>query len=124
MRILVVDDNHNLAMILGDYLAEKGHRVVPAYDGNLGLLLYEHRHFDVVVIDLALPGLSGIELLERIRKKDSTVRVIIITGCPDPLNGDRLRELDIEALVEKPFSFSDIDGIIKHLESGKYSATA
>ena len=126
MKILVVDDNHNLAMIIGDYLVEQGHRVVAAYDGYLGLLLHEHKHFDLILIDLALPKLSGLELLERIRKKDCTVRVIIVTGCPDRLKDDseRLQELDIEVVVEKPFSFSDIDQIIKRLDSVEYPANA
>jgi DNA-binding response OmpR family regulator len=126
MRILVVDDNHHLAMILGDYLVEQGHCVVPAYDGNLGFLLYQHRHFDVILIDWVLPELSGLELLERIRQKDCTIRVIIVTGCPDRLKNSlrRLQELDIEAVVEKPFSFSEIDGIIQRLDSVEYAANA
>jgi two-component system response regulator TctD len=126
MKILVVDDNHNLARILGYYLEEQGHHVVPAYDGSLGLLLFEHKHFDVILIDLALPKRSGLELLEHIRQKDCTVRVIIVTGCPDLLKDDsyRIQELDIEAVVEKPFELSDIDEIIQRLNSVEYAANA
>lgn len=115
MKILVLDDNHILAKILSDHLAERGHEVVAAFDGKLGALFCKRADFDVIVIDLVMPELSGIDLLERLRKKNRSTRAIIITGFPELLEegSARLEALDVEAVIEKPFSFSEVDAAVE-----------
>jgi DNA-binding response OmpR family regulator len=117
MRILVVDDNHSLAKILADHLSELGHCVVPAYDGRLGSIFCERNTFDVIVIDLILPDLNGIDVLENLQSNNRMPRAIVITGFPELLNevSTRLDALDVEAVIEKPFSFSDIDDVLTRL---------
>jgi CheY-like chemotaxis protein len=115
VRILVLDDDRTLATILADHLAERGHRVVPAYDGQLALVFCEQSAFDVIVVDLVLPGMSGIDVVEKLRQKNLTARAIIMTGFADLLNGEsaRLAALGVEAVIEKPFSFADLDEAVE-----------
>lgn len=114
MRILVLDDDPILTMVLSDHLAERGHSVVPAYNGRLGVIFCEQKQFDLVVVDLVLPEMNGIDVLERLRQKDRNARAIIITGFPELLEEEaaRLVGLDVEAVIEKPFAFSDVDELI------------
>ena len=115
MRILVLDDDRLLALILSDHLAERGHRVVPAYDGKRALVFCEEKPFDMVVIDLVLPELNGMEFLEKLRETHPKVRAVMITGFPDLLEekSEHLAALGVEAIIEKPFSFSDVDSVVE-----------
>jgi DNA-binding response OmpR family regulator len=117
MRILVVEDNHILAKILSDHLAEGGHRVVPAYEGGLASIFCEHKDFDVIVIDLVLPDLNGIDVLERLKRGNRMPRVIVITGFPELLEelSGRLAAVGVEAVIEKPFAFSEVDEALSRL---------
>jgi two-component system, response regulator PdtaR len=118
MRILVVDDNHCLANILADYLSERGHSVMPTYEGRLGSIFCERENFDLIVIDLVLPDLNGIDVLERLRKKNRLPRAIVMTGFPELLREEsaRLEALDVDAVIKKPFSFSDINDMLTRLQ--------
>jgi DNA-binding response OmpR family regulator len=117
MRILVVDDNHCLANILADYLSERGHSVVRTYEGRLGSIFCERENFDLIVIDLVLPDLNGIDVLERLQRKNRMPRAIVISGFPELLREEssRLDALDVEAVIKKPFSFSDINDMLARL---------
>ena len=115
MNILILDDNPIMTMVLSDHFADRGHSVIPAYDPNLGLLFGKRKYFDVVILDFVMPGLNGIDVLQLMRKKNKSTRAIIITGFPELLQQeeDRLKELDVEAVVEKPFDFSELDELVE-----------
>ncbi|MDJ0880308.1 MAG: response regulator [Gammaproteobacteria bacterium] len=115
MKILVLDDDHVLTMILADHLADRGHQVVPAYKGNLAAHFCEEEEFDLVIVDYVLAEMNGFEVLERLRQKNRKARAIIITGFPELLKDEskRLKELDVEAVLDKPFSFSKVDELIE-----------
>jgi len=118
MRILIVDDNRLLATILADHLVARGHTVVPAYDGKMAEVFCGRDRFDLLVIDMVLPQLDGIDLLERLRAKQSPARVIVITGFPELAQEEkgRLAALDVAAVLHKPFSFSDVDDVMQGLD--------
>ncbi len=117
MKILVVDDNYNLSMILADHLRERGHRVVSAFDGKLALAFCEQTEYDWLVLDLVLPELGGIDVLKKLRQQEQALRVIIITGFPELLEKEspRLAALGVEAVIQKPFSFSDVDAVVERI---------
>jgi len=66
-KILVVDDEPNIREVVGLYLRRDGHAVVLASDGNEALRLYQQTQPDLVVLDLMLPGLSGLEVCRRLQ---------------------------------------------------------
>ena len=115
MKILILDDNPAMTMVLSDHFADRGHSVIPAYDPNLGLLFCDRKYFDVVILDYVMPGLNGIEVLQLMRKKNKSTRAIIITGFPELLEeeSDRLKELDVAAVITKPFDFSELDEMVE-----------
>lgn len=121
MKILVIDDNRLLATILADHLVALGHAVVVAFDGRMAEVFCDRDRFDLLVIDMVLPELDGVDLLARLRKKHSHFRTIIVTGFPELASEEsaRLSGLDVAAVLHKPFSFSDIDQVLDQLGSPK-----
>lgn len=105
-------------MVLCDHIAGRGHNIIPAFDGHLGALFCEEKDLDLVFVNLELPKLSGIEVLERLRQKNRKARAIVITGFPELLEDEsnRLAALDVEAVLKKPLSFSQVDELVdKHI---------
>ncbi|GAB2686715.1 response regulator transcription factor [Saccharopolyspora gloriosae] len=102
-RILVVDDDATVRDVVGRYLRRDGHEVVEAADGEMALHLLQRRPPDLVVLDLMLPGMDGVEVCRRIRDAGSTP-VIMLTALGE--ESDRITGLRTGAddYVVKPFS--------------------
>jgi EAL domain-containing protein (putative c-di-GMP-specific phosphodiesterase class I) len=81
-RILVVDDERDLLEVLGAQLADAGWQVDTASDGRAALGLVDGHRYEVVLSDIDMPGMSGVELLREIRARDLDVPVLLITGHP------------------------------------------
>ena len=103
-RILVVEDDPTMAEVLVAYLRRAGYRTEWTGDGNEALLLWQRNHPDVVILDLMLPGTSGLELLRRRRAEADQAAVIILSARGE--EEDRLIGLETGAddYVVKPFS--------------------
>ncbi|MBV9453580.1 MAG: response regulator transcription factor [Rubrobacter sp.] len=102
-KILVVDDEPNIREVAGLYLRRDGHVVVSAADGDEALRLYQQTHPDLVVLDLMLPGMSGLEVCRRLQA-DRRVPLIMLTAKGE--EEDRIVGLGVGAddYVVKPFS--------------------
>jgi DNA-binding response OmpR family regulator len=111
-RILVIDDNPNVVDILGRCLREEGYGVLGALTSDEGLKLAILSRPELVLLDLALPGTNGIELLKRIRSTNPTTRVIIVTGNTDPALAREALELGALAYIDKPFDFAYLKRVI------------
>jgi EAL domain-containing protein (putative c-di-GMP-specific phosphodiesterase class I) len=81
-RVLVVDDEPNLLEVLGVILTDAGWQVDTAPDGRAALRLVDGQHYEVVLSDIDMPGMNGVELLREIRTRDLDVPVLLITGHP------------------------------------------
>jgi two-component system alkaline phosphatase synthesis response regulator PhoP len=101
--VLVVDDEQQIARIVRDYLEHAGFAVIAAHDGEAALAMARARHPDLIVLDLALPKLDGLEVARAIRR-DSNVPLIMLTARVD--ESDRLLGLELGAddYITKPFS--------------------
>ncbi|MEK7441700.1 MAG: response regulator transcription factor [Chloroflexota bacterium] len=101
--ILVVDDESQITKVLRGYLEQSGYRVVIASDGAMALAQYKHEKPDLVLLDLGLPQMDGIEVARRLRST-SNVPIIMITARVEET--DRLVGLELGAddYITKPFS--------------------
>lgn len=115
MRALLVEDDKDLARQLGEALAENGYAVDTAYDGEEGHFLGDTEPYDVIVLDIGLPVMDGIEVLEQWRAAEISTPVLILTAR------DRWREkiagLDAGAddYVTKPFQMEEVLARIRAL---------
>ena len=108
MRILVVEDDKKIASFISKGLKEAGFAVDVANDGVDGLHLGETEPYDAAVVDIMLPGLDGISLIERLRTKKITTPVIILSAKRSV--DDRVKGLQSggDDYMTKPFSFSEL----------------
>lgn len=103
MRILLVDDEKNISNVLKAYLQQEGYHVTTAVNGLIALTLFKENPYDLVILDLMLPGMSGEEICREIRKI-SAVPIIMITAKVE--EEDRIQGLNLGAddYITKPFS--------------------
>jgi two-component system OmpR family response regulator len=107
-RVLVVEDDPKLARALGRGLGEEGYDVETVGDGDTGLARATAGPFDVVVLDLMLPGTDGFEVCATLRRQGQTVPVLMLTARGDV--ADRIRGLDggADDYLVKPFDFGEL----------------
>lgn len=110
-RILVADDDESGRALLAKALGGAGHEVVTAADGKEAAALLD-RGFDVIVTDIAMPEMNGIELLRAIRERDADVPVVLVTGSPDV--GTAMQAIQLSALlyVPKPVNLDELKRVI------------
>jgi DNA-binding response OmpR family regulator len=108
MRLLLVEDSLRLQRSLGAGLRRAGYALDLAGDGDRGLRLAQDAPYDVVILDLMLPGQDGLTVLRRLREGDADVRVLILTAL-DTVE-DRVRGLRAGAddFLTKPFAFAEL----------------
>lgn len=114
-RILIVEDEKRVADLLKIGLEENGYQAMVAYDGAMGLRLFQSETFQLVVSDIILPKMNGFELCREIRKMDDRVPILMLTalGAAD----DKLEGFDVGAddYMVKPFDFRELTARVKVL---------
>jgi DNA-binding response OmpR family regulator len=103
-KLLVVDDDKKIVDLVTAYLQRDGYRVLPAYDGLQALELARQKQPDLIVLDLMLPGIDGLDVCRVLRSEGNRVPIIMLTA--KTLEEDRLAGLELGAddYVTKPFS--------------------
>src|SRR5699024_4616769 len=116
MHILIVEDDADLSANIGEYFEEHGEVVDYAGDGLTALHLTAVNHYDVLVLDLSLPGLDGLTLCQRLRSDAADPPPILMLTARDTLR-DRLTgfETGADDYVTKPFSLAELHLRLKAL---------
>ncbi len=116
MKILVVEDETGMAQVLRRGLEEDNHAVSLAYDGLSAISLAEDHQFDLVLLDVMLPGLNGIQVAQRFREIKQDIPILMLTArdsVPDIVKG---LDAGADDYVTKPFSFAVLLARIRALE--------
>lgn len=116
MRILIVEDNRDIAANLGDYLNDRGHEVDYAFDGVTGLHLAVSHEFDAMVLDLALPGMDGLEVCRKMREEGRKETPVLMLTARDQID-DKLAGFDSGAddYLVKPFELREVEARLQVL---------
>jgi DNA-binding NtrC family response regulator len=107
-RVLLVDDEKDFVEMLSLRLKDVGERVTPAYSGRECLEILENENIDVVILDIKMPGMDGIETLREIKRRFPIVEVIMLTGhgtTETAVEGMKLGAFDY---LMKPADFDDL----------------
>ena len=111
-RILVIDDDPKVVDLLMLRLREEGYGILRALTGDAGVKLAIASRPDLVVLDLTLPGMLGIDVLKHLRTINPTIKVIVVSGNIDPALAREALELGALAYVDKPFDIGYLKRVI------------
>jgi len=116
-RILIVDDDQKMTSLLEYFFKSEGYEVDIANNGYAALSKISKEPFDLVLTDFHMPGLTGLDILPKIKKLQPGVAVIVITG----LGSDEIRRRSLErgasAYVQKPINFYELKALIDEVLS-------
>ncbi len=111
-KILVIDDDRSVRRLLETFLRRKGYEVVLADTGQRGLELFRHECPDIIVLDLKMPGMDGLTVLQRLRQLDRAQPVIMFTGTWTPKVEQQVRALGVTELVNKACSQEHLEAAL------------
>lgn len=114
-RILLVEDEKDLRFSLVHNLGFEGHEVKEAADGNAGWDAFQNGVFDLVILDIMMPGINGLELLKRIRSKNTTVPIMMLTAKSSEMDKVIGFELGADDYLTKPFGLGEFLARLKAL---------
>ena len=115
IKILLVEDEATLAIIIRDTLNSQGFQVITAENGERGLQLFFHERPDVVVADVMMPNMDGLEMVKRIRNKDVTTPILFLTALSETEDVVRGFEAGANDYLRKPFGMLELIVRIKAL---------
>ncbi len=113
--ILVVDDEEGLRVGLSKLLEDEGYAVECAEDGEKALEIVRSRHIDLMLTDMRMPGMSGIELLKQVRKIREDIGVIILTGYGEIESYIEAMNFGAMEYVSKPFKVNELKFIVSKI---------
>jgi len=104
-RLLIVDDDPNIVEMVVDYFTGAGFEVLGAHHGGDGLMLAEQERPDIVLLDIRMPGLSGVEVLQQLKLRWPELPVVIVSGAGDAALAKRCLKRGAFDYVSKPFNW-------------------
>lgn len=114
-HLLLVDDDEVIRHVIAEYLEHEGFPVLVAHDGTEALDLFDSGRVAAVVSDLRMPEMNGLELTRRIRARDATVPIVIISGCATSEDERRLRQAGATGVLRKTEGLSPLLGLLRRL---------
>lgn len=115
MKLLLVEDEEDLNALLAKGLRKNGYAVDSAFDGEEALYCYDINEYDLIILDLNLPKIDGLQVLKRIRESDLTVKILILSARSKI--EERVLGLDLGAndYLVKPFDFLELSARVRSL---------
>jgi len=114
-KVLVIDDEQGIRSLLDMLLSRKSYGVVLADGGRKGLELFRRERPDVIVLDLNMPEMDGVAVLQQVRSLNPDQPVIILTGAGTPEKEQRVHALGVSEFVEKEFSLHRLGDALKRV---------
>src|SRR5438874_9789836 len=108
MRILVIEDDHTIAQAIKEGLEQEAFAVDTVYDGEEGFNSAFYEDYDLIVLDLMLPGMNGLDIAQKLREAKKHTRILMLTAkdqVPDKIRG---LNTGADDYMVKPFSFEEL----------------
>ncbi|KAA3618323.1 MAG: response regulator [Calditrichaeota bacterium] len=125
-KILLIEDEELIRELYADALRHSGFELILVEDGEKGLEKWQQDKFSMLITDIGLPGMSGWEVIESIRKKNNNVPIIIISGWGNQVEFIRGKELNVSHILSKPIDLLSLTSTINeclHQTSQNISAS-
>lgn len=122
-RILVIDDDEQMLKMLKLTLSRAGLDVVTASDGNIALSLFEEQHPDLALVDIAMPGMDGYDVIQQMRKMEGEggeqAGIVILTAHSQPVMRTYAADLGVDLYLTKPVTPTDLVDHIRAILEGR-----
>ena len=118
-QILIVDDEKRIVDNISLCLQKEGYKAVGAYNGDEAIKFFEKHRFDLVLLDISMPGMNGYDVMEHIYGLDDEVLIIIITGYASIESAVRALKIGAWDYLKKPFEYADLIKTVKNALSQK-----
>lgn len=112
-RILVVDDEESIRDLCARVLTRAGYVVATAPSGEDAIVRLQEEAFDLMISDIRMPGISGLEVLEHAKTTFPAIRVVLITGFGTPQTLTRARQSGADRILTKPFNPMELLAAVK-----------
>ena len=114
-KILVVDDEKEIVEFLRNFLKRKGNRVFTAVNGKEAEDIFDSNKPDIVLLDITIPGVNGLDLLKKFKKQNKETVIIMVTGKNDPESLYTAKKYGAYKYITKPLDLRELHFIIKRL---------
>lgn len=111
--VLIVDDEVDMCEALSEYLTRDDFLVSTAIDGESALQIVRGKPIDVVLLDIKMPGIDGVKVLQELKKIDNNIKVVVITAYGDENVSEAVKRLGAYGHIRKPFNTAEIKKIIE-----------
>jgi two-component system OmpR family response regulator len=112
-RILLVDDNRDDRQLHAEVLGRAGYHVDTAEDGAAGWRALNASRYDVLITDNTMPGVTGLELIKKVRSEDMPLSIILASGTVPAEELDRYPWLQLDAMLPKPYGVAELVRTVK-----------
>jgi len=112
-KILVADDDLNIRTALSEALSEEGYEVIAVGTGGEALKIALEKKLDLLILDIKMPDIHGIDVLKRLRAKGKTLPVIILTAFPAMEKDMEIQLGKISAFISKPFDLEEVKNTVR-----------
>ncbi|MCB1194586.1 Flp pilus assembly complex ATPase component TadA [bacterium] len=113
VRVLVVDDDENIRLIVRTALETKGYSVADAEDAEQALISLSNNTFDLLISDIQMPGMSGVELLQRVKRQYPSIGIVLMTAFNESYDIKEALLDGAEEFIEKPFDVDELYNMIE-----------
>ena len=110
--ILVIEDEPAMRLLVQDYLEYLGYSVVGAPDGETALSLALGQEFAMAFVDMNLPGISGHEVMRRLREQGNRTPMVVLSGNLRESYADKIADLAVSEVLEKPVDLTEIERVV------------
>ncbi|WP_127131252.1 response regulator transcription factor [Pseudoflavitalea rhizosphaerae] len=115
MRTLLIEDEAAVAVMINKGLSESGYSVTVAPDGHIGLDMALNNNFDIIILDIMLPGINGLELCKKLRRNDISTPILMLTALDSTENIVSGLDNGADDYMTKPFKFPELEARLRNL---------
>ncbi len=117
-KVLIVDDEEDVRLFLADFISERDFVVDTAASGEQALERFDRQPYDIVLLDIMMTGMDGLECLEKLKKEYPDTTVIMITALKDETRMARAKKLGAADYIVKPFSLNYLETELEKIIQG------
>ncbi|WP_054705756.1 response regulator [Bacillus sp. JCM 19041] len=112
-KVLIVDDQFGIRVLLTEVLQKDGYEMFQAASGKEALLIQETENISIVLLDMKIPGMDGVEILKRLKEKQPEIKVIMMTAYGELNMVNEALENGALSYMAKPFDIEDVRQVIR-----------